>query len=60
VIDFDEMEEGKTVIGVRSKYYLEYGTTIQYFKNNYARNQKQKSLEHKENNVIIMVETGKK
>jgi hypothetical protein len=60
VIDFDEMEEGKTVIGVRSKYYLEYGTTIQYFKNNYARNQKEKSLEHKEKNVVIMVETGKK
>ena len=60
VIDFDEMEEGKTVIGVRSKYYLEYGTTIQYFKNNYARNQKEKSLEHKEKNVIITVETSGK
>ena len=60
VVDFDEKEEGRTVIGVRSKYYLEYGTTIQYFKNNYARNQKQKSLENKENNVIITVETGKK
>ena len=59
VIDFDEMENGKTVIGNRSKYYLEYGTTIQYFKNNYARNQKQKSLEQSGNNIIITVETGK-
>jgi len=59
VIDFDDMENGKTVIGNRSKYYLEYGTTIQYFKNNYARNQKQKSLEQSGNNIIITVETGK-
>ena len=59
VIDIDEMENGKTVIGNRSKYYLEYGNTIQYFKNNYARNQKQKSLEQAENNIIITVETCK-
>lgn len=59
VIDIDEMENGKTVIGNRSKYYLEYGNTIQYFKNNYARNQKQKSLEQAGNNIIITVETGK-
>jgi hypothetical protein len=59
VIDIDEMENGKTVIGNRSKYYLEYGNTIQYFKNNYARNQKQKSLEQAGNNIIITVETCK-
>lgn len=45
IIDYTELEKDHTVIGQRSKYYLEYGTTIQYFKNNYARNQKVKSLE---------------
>jgi hypothetical protein len=45
IIDYTELEKDRTVIGQRSKYYLEYGTTIQYFKNNYARNQKVKSLE---------------
>jgi hypothetical protein len=40
IIDYDALEKDRTVIGQRSKYYLEYGTTIQYFKNNYARNQK--------------------
>ena len=45
IIDYDTLENDRTVIGQRSKYYLEYGTTIQYFKNNYARNQKVKSLE---------------
>ena len=46
IIDYDALEKDRTIIGQRSKYYLEYGTTIQYFKNNYARNQKSKSLEH--------------
>jgi hypothetical protein len=45
IIDYTALEKDRTVIGQRSKYYLEYGTTIQYFKNNYARNQKLKSLE---------------
>jgi hypothetical protein len=45
IIDYTELEKDRAVIGQRSKYYLEYGTTIQYFKNNYARNQKLKSLE---------------
>jgi exonuclease VII large subunit len=44
IIDYDKLEQGRTVIGQRSKYYLEYGTTIQYFKNNYARNQKVSAL----------------
>jgi hypothetical protein len=57
IIDFDDMEKGRNVIGTRSKYYLEYGNTIQYFKNNYARNQKMKSIEHKEQNVIITIKT---
>lgn len=55
IIDFGDMEKGRNVIGARSKYYLEYGSTIQYFKNNYARNQKMKSIEHKEQNVIITI-----
>lgn len=44
IIDYDALEQRRTVIGQRSKYYLEYGTTIQYFKNNYARNQKVAAL----------------
>jgi exonuclease VII large subunit len=44
MIDYDKLEQGRTVIGHRSKYYLEYGTRIQYFKNNYARNQKMAAL----------------
>ena len=64
VIDYTALEKDRTVIGQRSKYYLEYGTTIQYFKNNYARNQKVKSLEHQEsasseNNLVISVTTVK-
>ena len=55
IIDYDTLEKGRTVIGQRSKYYLEYGTTIQYFKNNYARNQKAKSLEEQ---VVISVHTS--
>ena len=55
IIDYDALEKDRTVIGQRSKYYLEYGTTIQYFKNNYARNQKVKSLEEP---VVITVHTS--
>ena len=44
IIDYDTLENDRVVIGQRSKYYLEYGTTIQYFKNNYARNQKVAAL----------------
>ena len=44
IIDYSALEKDRTVIGQRSKYYLEYGTTIQYFKNNYARNQKVSAL----------------
>jgi len=55
IIDFDDMEKGRNVIGARSKYYLEYGNTIQYFKNNYARNQKVKSNDQQ---VVISVHTS--
>ena len=58
IIDFGDMEKGRNVIGVRSKYYLEYGSTIQYFKNNYARNQKVKTNESQE--VVISVNTSTK
>ena len=58
IIDYITLEKDRTVIGQRSKYYLEYGTTIQYFKNNYARNQKVKSLEHQESSVVISVKTN--
>jgi hypothetical protein len=55
IIDYDELEKDRTVIGQRSKYYLEYGTTIQYFKNNYARNQKVKT---NDSQVVISVHTS--
>jgi hypothetical protein len=60
IIDYDAIEEGRNVVGQRSKYYLEYGTTIQYFKNNYARNQKMKSLEEQTSasQMVITVNTG--
>ena len=57
IIDYDTLENDRTVIGQRSKYYLEYGTTIQYFKNNYARNQKVKALEEHPHPIVISVET---
>jgi hypothetical protein len=65
IIDYDALEHNRTVIGQRSKYYLEYGTTIQYFKNNYARNQKLKSLEEQQTHaptppaVTISIHTSK-
>jgi hypothetical protein len=55
IIDYTALEKDRVVIGQRSKYYLEYGTTIQYFKNNYARNQKAKSLDQQ---VVITVHTS--
>jgi hypothetical protein len=61
IIDYTALEKDRVVIGQRSKYYLEYGTTIQYFKNNYARNQKVKSLEHQESDkdIVISINTIK-
>jgi len=67
IIDYPTLEKDRTVIGQRSKYYLEYGTTIQYFKNNYARNQKVKTLDGQqqqhpgsEDNIVISVVTNAK
>ena len=58
IIDYDVIEKDRTVVGRRSKYYLEYGTTIQYFKDNYGRSQKMKSLE--ESPVVLSVKTASK
>lgn len=55
IIDYSALEKDRTVIGQRSKYYLEYGTTIQYFKNNYARNQKVSALSSSP--IVISVAT---
>ena len=60
IIDYDTLEKDRTVIGQRSKYYLEYGTRIQYFKNNYARNQKVAALSSGSSGasaVVISVKT---
>jgi hypothetical protein len=60
IINFDEIEKDKQVIGKRSKYYLIYEekgeNKMQYFINNYQRNRKLKSLEKKntEENIIII------
>ena len=65
IVDYPELEKDRTVVGQRSKYYLEYGTTIQYFKNNYARNQKMKTLDGQhhpgsEDHIVISVVTNAK
>ena len=59
IIDYDTLEKDRTIVGQRSKYYLEYGTTIQYFKNNYARNQKVAALSSSAGAaVVISVKTS--
>ena len=65
IVDYPELEKDRTVVGQRSKYYLEYGTTIQYFKNNYARNQKMKTLDAQQHpgskdHIVISVVTNAK
>ena len=55
VVSIDALEEGRRVIGTRSKYYLAYDAPdpcIQYFKSNYAR--KQKILQLSENLVLTV------
>jgi hypothetical protein len=54
IIDYDTLEKDRTVIGQRSKYYLEYGTRIQYFKNNYARNQKVAALSEGAGAAVVL------
>lgn len=53
VISIEALEQGKRVIGTRSKYYLTYDAPdpcIQYFKSNYAR--KQKIMQLSENLIL--------
>jgi hypothetical protein len=48
VVNIEALEEGRRVIGTRSKYYLAYDAPdpcLQYFKSNYARKQKMMQLE---------------
>jgi hypothetical protein len=62
IVDYEELEKERKVIGQRTKYYLQYVDKkgikkVQYFSNNYARGQKVKSLEKENNegeNVIIL------
>jgi hypothetical protein len=51
------LEQGRRVIGTRSKYYLTYDAPdpcIQYFKSNYAR--KQKMLQLTTENLVLEVD----
>ena len=62
VVDFEELESDRVVVGKRSKYYLQFEEKgekkIQYFSNNWGRNEKVKKLEKKndndENTIIVM------
>jgi hypothetical protein len=57
VVNIDALEEGRRVIGTRSKYYLTYDAPdpcIQYFKSNYAR--KQKMLQLSTENLVLEVD----
>ena len=57
VVSIDALEQGRRVIGTRSKYYLTYDAPdpcIQYFKSNYAR--KQKILQLSSENLVLEVD----
>ena len=57
VVSIDALEQGRRVIGTRSKYYLTYDAPdpcIQYFKSNYAR--KQKMLQLSTENLVLEVD----
>ena len=59
VISIDALEQGRRVIGTRSKYYLTYDAPdpcIQYFKSNYARKQKMLQLSSSSENLILEVD----
>ena len=57
VVSIEALEQGRRVIGTRSKYYLTYDAPdpcIQYFKSNYAR--KQKMLQFSTENLVLEVD----
>ena len=57
VVSIESLEQGRRVIGTRSKYYLTYDAPdpcIQYFKSNYAR--KQKILQLSSENLVLEVD----
>jgi hypothetical protein len=61
VVSIEALEQGRRVIGTRSKYYLTYDAPdpcIQYFKSNYARKQKvlQLSCSCSTENVVLEVD----
>ena len=59
VVSIDALEQGRRVIGTRSKYYLTYDAPdpcIQYFKSNYARKQKILQLSSSSENLILEVD----
>jgi len=65
VLDFEELEQGRKVVGKRKKYYLQYEEKgvkkIQYFQNNYAKTKKIDALNAKSNNkntTINIVTSG--
>jgi hypothetical protein len=59
VVSIEALEQGRRVIGTRSKYYLTYDAPdpcIQYFKSNYARKQKMLQLEQCSENLVLEVD----
>ena len=53
ILDFEELEQGRKVVGKRKKYYLQFEEKgikkIQYFQNNYAKTKKIEALNKKAN-----------
>jgi len=59
MVSIDALEQGRRVIGTRSKYYLTYDAPdpcIQYFKSNYARKQKLLQLGQCSENLVLDVD----
>ena len=63
ILDLDELEQGRKVVGKRKKYYFQFEDKgvkkIQYFQNNHAKAKKIKALEKKANkkNTTINIVT---